>query len=133
MKYEKVLSRPLNAASPGATVRVLKEFSIADEEETMVMSRGARRRVVAGALGACAVAGAAVAGPAQASVAEASGLPAAVHLAGGQLALGHGSAAGHDPAQTVFATDWRSAPLPQVWGRHHWWRHHHLWHHWWWW
>ncbi|WP_133053106.1 hypothetical protein [Mycolicibacter minnesotensis] len=83
----------------------------------MVISRRACRRVVAGALGACAVVGAALAGPmepAQASAGEVVEPPAAVHLAGGQLALGPGIAADRDPAQVVFATDWRSAPMPQL-------------------
>ncbi|KLO30129.1 hypothetical protein ABW16_07720 [Mycolicibacter heraklionensis] len=96
--------------------------------------------MAAGAISAGTVAGALLvgaAGPAQASPGEVGAQPpAAVHMAGTPLglpaAVGNRVAIDRAPADTVFATDWRSAPMPQ-WGRHHWWRHHHFWHRWWWW
>ncbi|WP_131813129.1 hypothetical protein [Mycolicibacter heraklionensis] len=106
----------------------------------MLISRNSCRRVAAGAISAGTIAGALLvgpAGPAQASPGEvAAPLPATVQVAGNQVGLpaGVGSRLGIDraPADTVFATDLRMAPMPQWWG-HHWWRHHHLWHRWWWW
>lgn len=106
----------------------------------MLISRYSCRRVVAGAIGAGTVAGALLvgpAGPAQASPGEvAAPAPAVVQVAALEVpvVLGNHLAIDRAPADTVFATDFRSAPTPQWWGRHHWWRHHHhLWHHWWWW
>lgn len=100
----------------------------------MVISRNSCRRLAAGAISAGAFAGTLLvgpAGPAQASPGEvAAPPPAAVHVAGNPVGapvvLGIRA-----PADTVFATDMRMAPMPQWWG-HHWWRHR-LWHRWWWW
>ncbi len=109
----------------------------------MLISRNSCRRIAVGAISAGTVAGALLvgAGPAQASPGEvASQPPAAVQVAGTELGLpaAFGNRVGIDraPADTVFATSWHSAPMPQWWGRHHhFWRHHHhrLWHRWWWW
>jgi len=93
----------------------------------MLNSRNSCRRVVAGAIGAGAVAGALLvgaAGPAQASPGEFAAPPATIQVAGNPIVL---PAA---PADSVFATDLHMAPAPQWWGHH--WRHR-LWHRWWWW
>ncbi|MGB3521992.1 MAG: hypothetical protein WBA50_11000 [Mycobacterium sp.] len=108
----------------------------------MLISRNSCRRVAAGAIGAGTLAGALLVGatgPAQASPGEvAVPPPTAVHVvgnpAGAPVSLGTRVGIDRAPADTVFASDMRMAPMPQWWGRHHhWWRHHHLWHRWWWW
>lgn len=118
-----VVAHPCRCYSPN-----IKRYSgILTREEIMLNSRNSCRRVVAGAIGAGAVAGALLvgaAGPAQASPGEFAAPPAAVQVAGNQIAL---PAA---PADSVFATDVHMAPMPQWWGHH--WRHR-LWHRWWWW
>lgn len=104
----------------------------------MLISRNSCRRVAAGAISAGAFAGALLvgpAGPAQASPGEAAAPPpAAVHVAGNLVdapaAFGTRGGIDRAPADTVFATDMRMAPMPQWWGHH--WRHR-LWHRWWWW
>jgi len=105
----------------------------------MVISRNLCRRMAVGAISAGTLAGTLLvgpAGPAQASPGEVGAPPpATVQVAGNQVGppAGLGSRLGIDraPADTVFATDLRMAPMPQWWG-HHWWRHR-LWHRWWWW
>lgn len=95
----------------------------------MSISMDSCRRAAVGGIGAGMLAGALLVGAdaaAQAAPAAFSAVPpAAVQSTGAQFA----------PAAVgaPFATDLRTAPLPQ-WGPHHrWWGHHHWWRHWWWW
>lgn len=88
----------------------------------MSISMGSVRRAAAGTVAAGAVAGAALFG----ALPVAQAAPGAVSsgVGGVEVAEQVPMPAGN----TIFATDWHLAPMPE----HHWWLHH-WWHHWWWW